>query len=243
VKVIQLNIHWDEFLERSVPFLEEEHPDVVCLQEVYERDLIRLAKKFGMQSVFAPMMLNASAEGTTAFQRSGVGILSRPPIEVATTRWYFGDGVHIPVHNREDRDTSLQPLLTCTIDCMGTPIVIGTTHFQKSWHGLPDDYQRERMERFLPVLTEAHPDILCGDFNIPRGTELYQVLHERLCDNVPSEYVNSIDPQLHRVHGLSYMIDYMWSSPRVRIQDVRQVCGVSDHCAFVGEVQLVPDTA
>ncbi len=98
------------------------------------------------------------------------------------------------------------------------------------------------MKKFLPLLTEARPDILCGDFNIPRGTELYHVLADCLYDNIPPEYVSSIDPVLHRVPNLSLMIDYMWSLERIRIENVRQVCGVSDHCAFVGEVSLTGRT-
>lgn len=243
VKLIQLNIERDKHLDRIVSFLEQEQPDIVCLQEVFEHDLTMFAERFGLQKAFAPMVLNqASAGASEEFFLEGVGILSRVPIERVSTGWYFGNGSGILNENTEERDTVYQPLLTvvCSID--GVPVVVGTTHFMKSWHGLPDDYQRERMKRFLPILEEACPDILCGDFNIPRGTELYHILHDRLCDNIPPECMNSIDPTLHRVPGLSLMIDYVWSSPpRVQVSNVRQVCGVSDHCAFVAE--LIPSSS
>lgn len=238
MKLIQLNIERDTHLDLIIPFLEHEQPDIVCLQEVFEYDLELLGEILSMQKAYAPMFIHPRSVGSTEYAVGGVGILSRMPIQEVQVRWYFGDGKNIPIHNEHERDTVHQPLLSCLLDIGGVQVNVSTTHFMKSWDGAPDDYQRERMKRFLPVLEDARPDILCGDFNIPRGTELYTVLCKQFKDNVPFEYVSSIDSKLHRMPGLSFMIDYMWSSSRVQCTNVQMKSGISDHCALMGEVSF-----
>lgn len=235
MKLVQLNMERDMHLARVVPFLEKERPDLVCLQEVFEEDLARIAGHFSMHALFAPMN-RTSRSGAAELCVQGVALLSREVWKSSDTYWYFKPSNTLPLADEADRRTSWQPLLLGGFDVGGVRYTVGTTHFMKSWRGDPDLFQRERMQILLPLLDMVRPDVLCGDFNIPRGTELYHRLAERFKDNVPLEYISSIDPVLHRVPGLSLMIDYVWTSARVYMSSVHMVDGVSDHCAIEGEV-------
>jgi endonuclease/exonuclease/phosphatase family metal-dependent hydrolase len=238
---LQLNIERDRHLPLVREFIGREEPDVVFLEEVLVSDAHEWAEQFGLHLSFAPMTYTPRTLGARAgeLEVEGVAILTRAAPERTVTEWYFGDEHSVPVHVEDDRDSVYQPLLGVAVPYQGTSLMLAVTHYMKSWNGAPDEYQRAHMESFLPALMRLSPDVLCGDFNIPRGTELYHVLREHLRDNVPLGYTNSLDPHLHRVPGLTFMIDYVWSSPRVEARNVTQVCGVSDHCAFVGEVVLL----
>ena len=47
---VEINRHWDVIL----PFLEREAPEVLCLQELFDRDAEMLAKRFGYDYIHIP---------------------------------------------------------------------------------------------------------------------------------------------------------------------------------------------
>lgn len=236
MKVVQLNVEGSKHLERWLPFLYAEEPDVVCLQEVFQSDLAHVGAQLGMQSVFAPMTEHVRFPDTDFYEVQGIGILARMPFLESAVRWYYGGTGAVPRHSLEDRDSVWQPLLSAMVHFDGVPYTFATTHFMKSWDGAPDAYQRKRLPMLLDILASHAHCVVTGDFNIPRGTDLYHVLARRYKDHVPPEYENSLDPILHRIPSLRYMIDYVWSTPEYCVRNVRMVCGLSDHCALVGEV-------
>jgi endonuclease/exonuclease/phosphatase family metal-dependent hydrolase len=224
-------------VDQVCAFLRAEDPDIVCLQEVYVSDLIDLQRRLCVHASFAPMTIREDArpnDGVHAYE--GVAILTRAPCLASHVHYYARSGDLPPVHHDRDRESPWQPLLSVTVPCRAGPLTVLTTHFMKSWDGKPDSFQRYRMQHLMHALA-GHPSfVFCGDLNIPRGTELYQVLAARYHDNVPSDHTSSIDPVLHRVPGLRLMIDYAWSTPEWRIPELQMVEGVSDHKALVGHV-------
>lgn len=116
---------------------------------------------------------------------------------------------------------------------------IGTTHFTWTPDGEADEVQRTDIESLFAVLEKQGDIIFTGDFNAPRGKEIFSRLAERYHDNVPSEYTTSIDSTLHRAGDLPHMVDGIFSTSGYAVQNVRMVCGVSDHCALVAEVRKV----
>jgi len=73
VKLIQLNIEGSRHLARVVPFLENEKPDIVCLQELNEKDVPHILDALGETAVyvFTPMVRRL-VEGNILIQGSGV---------------------------------------------------------------------------------------------------------------------------------------------------------------------------
>ncbi len=234
MKLVSLNMEHDKHLERVVPFLQREEPDVVCLQEVLEGDLSRLGVALGAQWHFAPMTRFTHEGHPRHGEVQGVAVFSRVPVLGHEVRYYFGGEGSVPDHCEDERDSVWQALVMVEVELSGKRVRIGTTHFMKSYHGAPDDYQRRRLPALLSVLEQYDSFVVCGDFNIPRGTELYYSFASHYVDRVPQHYASSIDPNLHRVPGLRYMIDYFWSTPDMSAEEVSMVCGVSDHCALVG---------
>lgn len=235
LKLITLNIEKNKHLEKFLPCIEQEQPDVLCLQELLERDVEYIASTLKMHKAFAPYCIHAE-DSAIPREVQGIGLFSKLSPKTAEARYYFRSEDDYATCDETYRDATAQPLLLVSLEKDDKTYHVGTTHFMKSYHGVPDTYQRARMMLFLECIAH-HPDVLfCGDFNIPRGTELYHVLRERYTDHVPPEYTRSLDPELHRRPDLEYMVDYIWSTPDYVAENVRMICGLSDHCAIVGEV-------
>lgn len=98
-------------------------------------------------------------------------------------------------------------------------------------------------QRLLPKLLEtlgSFPElILAGDFNAPRGGEVFGTIAARYKDNIPPEYKTSIDGGLHRAGKLEYMVDGLFTTPQYIASKVRLIDGVSDHMAIVAEINRV----
>jgi hypothetical protein len=72
--------------------------------------------------------------------------------------------------------------------------------------------------------------------NAPRGKESFSRLAKKYKDNIPPEYKTSIDQNLHKVKGIQFMVDGLFTTPSYKASDVKLVDGVSDHMAVVAEI-------
>ncbi len=237
LKLISLNIEKDRHLDRVAPFLEEQAPDVFCVQEIYENSIPTIAEALsGSAYVYVPMTRRPK-ENPPHMQ--GVAIFSRLPIKAQNVRYYAGLPPHVP--DSDDRDPSTynasnRMVVMCDVEKEGHLFRIGTTHFTWTPDGEPTDGQRGDMQSLLRILESAGEFVLAGDFNVPRGGELFGVLARRYKDNVPPDYTTSIDGNLHRRGQLNRMVDGIFSTPAYRVSNVEMICGVSDHCALVATV-------
>lgn len=232
IKIVSLNIEGQKHLETVKAFLAREGADVVCLMEVYESDLALIAREYPY-TIYAPNNVIDAVSGITL----GVAVLSKVAIDSSEILYcdgksretieVVGEGTHSPV----------------VVMARVGEYQIGATHFTWTPQASVTDKQRDHIERLL-ALTAGREVVLCGDFNIPRGSEMYRELAGRYKDNIPREIATTIDPDLHRanwqVRGrLALVVDYVWSTPRYSVRDVRVVSGVSDHCALVCDVSKV----
>jgi endonuclease/exonuclease/phosphatase family metal-dependent hydrolase len=242
IRLISLNIEGKKHLPEVFAFLSEEQPDVVCLQEVYEDDLPYLSEALGKEteSRFALMRLH-KREGILA--RHGNAILSRFPITKSDVRPYMlHDAGHIYFDNTDAETKSVSQdfnLLIADIAKEDSTHRIVTTHFPWTEDGRASDFQRTALLAMLKETERLGDFVLCGDFNAPRGGEIFGRLAQRYRDNVPLSYTTSIDPNLHRAGPLAFMVDGMFSTNGITVSDVTMHGGVSDHCALVGRVSSV----
>ena len=72
--------------------------------------------------------------------------------------------------------------------------------------------------------------------NAPRGNETFSRLEEKYKDNIPREYKTSIDQNLHKVKGIQFMVDGLFTTPVYKASNVKLVDGISDHMAVVAEI-------
>jgi endonuclease/exonuclease/phosphatase family metal-dependent hydrolase len=246
MKLVQLNVERNKHSDRVVPFLESQHPDVICLQEVMEDTIHRFAADLGLYVTFARMARLYGFESDVEGQWLGVGLLTRMEHRVRGIHQYVGPenvsecftkGTHD--HN-DDMNRLARKLIVA--DCGppdGAPITIATTHFTWSEQGLPSVEQRTHIVRLRHLLKHYEEYILVGDMNIPRGTGLFNELANGLTDNVPAATMTTLDQELHRKPGLMYVVDHLLTTAGYRAEHVRVVSGVSDHCALVADITPV----
>ncbi len=241
LKLLSVNIKWDLFTDRILDLIAKEQPDVLCLQEVLDRDLPAIERAFGATMHFVPMVRipghNLRVKESALM---GIAIGSKYPLTHICVTPYaqYHDGTAL------SEDEEVTPynrlLLSGVITAGGEDYRIATTHFTWTPHGFPDARQERDLAKLLPLLADLGDFVLCGDLNAPRGMATFAALAERYRDNIPPEYTTSIDPDLHRLKGSKQlMIDGLFSTPEYRSSDVALLFGVSDHAAIRAQIDRV----
>ncbi len=238
-KIISINIEKDKHHDTVLPFLQREQPDVVCMQEVYGNDAERYQYELGMKGIFGPMTLCPSRYVEGALHVEGVAIFSRHEISNVKVALYAGYAKYIPAYVDKDAKTYNHILLSCDVHKDNAVYTIATTHFTWTPNGDPDALQRKNLSALLRKLKELPNVVVCGDFNAPRGREIFDKLAKKYKDNIPREITTTIDPVLHRAPNLELVVDGMFSSKKYVVGNVRAETGVSDHKAIVGEIVVI----
>ncbi len=235
MKLVSLNLEGKRHLDKALPFLESESPDIISLLEAPE-DLTFWLKDRQYETTFAPMTIRTqSGEVFT----EGVIVASKTP--QLTEVFYYHKRTPEPVHYVHDdkRGTIAHPVLFSTINTLR----LATTHF--TWNPVgevADENQIHDMEALLSYLNTQPSHIFCGDLNIPRHhNHLYDLLIRHYQDAIPESYASSLDRNLHRVGSVpelsklfdSFMVDYVFTQPPFTATDTRLQFGVSDHAAVV----------
>jgi len=240
LKLISLNIEGSRHLELVLPFLKRQMPDVATLQEVNERDVPRVSQALGGADYYFIPMSRLLRDGT--FSVFGVGIFSRVRMAGENACYYDGNSASIPDSDFAKTDTynnNNRVLAICDIEKGGATFRISTTHFTWSKDGQPSDPQKTDMRKLLAILESSGEFVLTGDFNAPRGGEVFSMLADKYKDNVPSHYTTSIDGNLHRAGQLNLMVDGIFSTPGYEVSNVQMVSGLSDHGALVATVSKI----
>ena len=236
IKLISLNIEKDRHLDLVERFLREQAADFVCLQEVYESSMPRIAEAFGGSfSRYIPMTKRSRE---TPPQVQGIGIFSRFPTEI-DVRYYnrYGDSVPESVDGEPATyNITNRPLVICDVQKNGEHFGVGTTHFTWTPDSKASDEQRGDMHTMLDELEKLDDFALCGDFNAPRGGETFSMLAAKYKDAIPASYASSLDPNLHRAGHLQIMVDGLFTTPGYSASDVRLQFGLSDHAAIVATI-------
>ena len=244
IKLVSLNIEYYKHLDTVLPFLKSRAADVICLQEILERDLERFRSELKRPFIFAKTsdipIDDPQHKGDLIM---GDAIFSSLPIIKSGVEYY---AMH-SYDARSDVPEMLYPLANraltlCDVDTGGSVFRICTTHCTWTPNGKPNDVQRQDVRKLLSMLESKGEFVLCGDFNAPRGGEVFARLAEKYKDNIPAHYKTSLDPSLHRsgkTHPeelMDKMVDGIFSTPGYTVSNVEMVCGVSDHCALVATV-------
>jgi endonuclease/exonuclease/phosphatase family metal-dependent hydrolase len=236
LKLVSLNIQRDKHLDLVLEFFNNVKPDVVTLQEVFENDMVRLQEAMGAHAqVFAPMTRHVQYDSRVM----GVAILSRLPLRSHGIRVYGGEPHQLPELDQKNPKTWNNKnfcIAYADVEKENDIFRIGTTHLTWTPDGKPTDLQRTHTAAMLAALDGLEEFILTGDFNAPRGGEIWQQLATRYRDNVPANVTSTLDPHLHRVKGLEFVVDGIFSTPGYTVSGVEIVSGVSDHCALVATV-------
>lgn len=245
LKIISINIEGDNHSEEVKHFLLKENADVVCLQEIFEHEVLAYEKILGMKSLFMPMMYHHS-HGNKWEGKKVLGIAIFTKHEASFFyKYIFGDNKNIPSFESKyslfERNTTNIVLVWAEIlDENGVRYRISATHFTLTPLGKSTQYQLEDVENLISILNKSLGDfVLVGDLNAPRGGETFSRLASKYRDNIPLEYDTSIDPKLHRVKDLKRMVDGLFSTSEYLLTEVKFVEGISDHKALVANLQKI----
>lgn len=235
IKVVSVNIEGDNHFDTVLALLEREKPDVLCMQEVYQVDLPLFISKFAadyrylqLSTVSEPNPYRKATKGV-----EGIVIFSKLPINEFGSLYYESVPADVTVLDSRP-EGSRRGLIWIDVEQGGKIYRIATTHFTWSWKGEVTSLQRNDMKNLLQNLSTVMPSLLCGDFNAPRGNQIFDTLASHFVDTIPVEVTTTIDQRLHRVTGIQFVVDGFFTAAGYTASDVRVVDGVSDHCALVG---------
>lgn len=237
ITLFNLNIEGDKHIDRIIPYLQNNTPDVICFQEVFQADLPRFEIAFGMQSYFAPTM-NIQDENPFLSRKGiwGLALFLKKKIISFNTHYYVGKKSKTPRFIKENPNSGNRAVSWVTFENQDKIYSVATTHFTWSQNGNATEEQKINMQKLLFQLKRIEPFILCGDFNAPRGKEVFKMLSDTYKDNIPKETTSTIDSLLHREGDLNFVVDGLFTTPHYCVKHVRIISGLSDHkgiCATI----------
>lgn len=243
LKLVSLNIEGHRHLDKIIPFLQAEQPDVVCLQEVFEVDFPTIKHALNMEGQYLPM---ADVNRPTPHQSHhlgswGLAQFSRLPIVTQGHEYY----VKIPTENGalpeffagEDPNHIHRVVAWIEVEQADSLYRIATTHFTWSTAGEATPEQLEHIEKVIAITQSLGEVVICGDFNAPRGRATFERMAQVYTDNIPPEVTSTIDASLHKSgKEIPFVVDVLFSTPQYRVSDVKVVDKVSDHKAIVASI-------
>ena len=240
IRFTSINIEGDKHLKEVLSFLAGFKPDAVCFQELCEPAISFFEKELGMKGYFLPMLKYhvILQDQTSPIVAYGVGIFSALPVSGVRHDSYYDRFDDVPSFVIADETTTRRVLLRATIRKGEDSYTVATTHFTRTPDGSTSDKQREDLKNMLALLSDTPEVILCGDFNAPRGGEIFGKLAQQFKDNIPPRYLSSLDPKLHTLKDSKpLMVDGLFTTSQYRVTDVQLSSGVSDHLAVTALIE------
>lgn len=238
---LSLNIEGSKHLELVETLIRKHLPDIVTLQEVHEQDVPRLAEARGYAHRFESMASYTHNESGIAM-RKGLLIMWEHSLVLEDLQAY----PYVIAPDAEDASVVLRGpnqrnriLLVAELMKDGKQYRFATTHFTWTHNSSVDDAQREGLKKLLAILSRYDDErgvILSGDFNAPRGREIWDTLARKYHDNIPEDIETTLDQTLHRVKGLMCVVDGLFTTLGYTVSDVEIVDGVSDHKAILVKI-------
>jgi endonuclease/exonuclease/phosphatase family metal-dependent hydrolase len=241
LKIFCLNIEFDRHLDRVIPFLKAQKADVVLLQEVLVKDIPFLETALNMKSVSAYMNVR---QWKGVPQKSALVTFSALPILNSDSAYYRGDKDRLLlIHEGEAPEVvaekTARAILVTEVMKDGQLYRLINTHFTWSPKGQPTEEQHQNLETLFHLLSPLPDFILCGDFNAPRGTAIFDALASRYKDNIPAEVTTTIDKNLHRAGDLQLVIDGFFTTPPYYVESIDVLGNLSDHMGILAKVKIV----
>lgn len=238
LKLLSCNIEGEKHLEQVIPFLTSESADIICLQEVLEKDVPMIREAVGMTGEFVPCM-RMNEENYSAFPVGsvwGLLLLTNQFEYTIHVTPYVKQSEGLPNFGYKNPNAANRVLLVLELTKDDKSFRIITTHFTWTPNGQSSDLQKEHLDKMLAGLALYTDFVLCGDFNAPRGGEIWGKLASLYHDNIPENILSTLDPTFHRAKDIQLVVDGLFSTPEYIVSDVRLKDGVSDHMAIIATV-------
>jgi len=240
MKLISINIECNRHTDSVLDFLKNEKPDVVCIQELLEEEFEFYKKELGLNGVFQIWnYFRSPSYGDLMGKRQGVAIFTKEIIESGSV-FYAGSKENIlkpfDEYMSDENFQKNKAFVWANVKDGEGEFRIITTQLPVTKEGEVTPYQIEVMNSMLHHLESFEEFVLCGDMNAPRGRQSFSLITEKYKDNIPPEYKTSIDQNLHKVKGIQFMVDGLFTTPAYKASNVRLQDGISDHMAIIAEI-------
>lgn len=242
MRILSLNIEGHRHRDRIKDFFLKESFDVIFLQELFKND-VEFFKDCAdsTYTLFSPMIKRQDFRGEQQLTKSpieimGVGVFSKLPINWSATLFYSGSITKIPFFSTNENQNVNHIILAIDIATKNKKLRLATTHFTWSPEGQATDLQREHLTKMLQICETFKIDFICGDFNAPRGREIFARIEEHYTDNVPKDVTTTLDKNFHRAGDLQYVVDGLFTKPPLVMTHTKVHSGISDHMGVSGEL-------
>jgi len=235
LNIFSLNIELDRHFDRIIPFLKEQQPEVILMQEVLSKDLPYLENALGMNGIFTPMSLYPSGPSQNQL---GLCTFSRLPVIKKENHYYKGNRNN--PHWLEYKGPLEMPraIQMTEISKMDQTFSFINTHFTWTPDGKPSQQQHQDLEALFKSLDQFQEFILCGDFNAPRGSIIFDTLANKYKDNIPPNINTTIDKRWHKAGDLNLVVDGLFTTPKYQVKTIAIIDNLSDHCGILANVSF-----
>lgn len=245
MKLIQLNVWMGKILQPALQLIEDEQPDVVCLQEVMDtpekilipdlmfNSLGLIKERGGFDYEFFSPTLEMPIANTRA--KFGNAILSKFPLQNMQT--FFVHGAFNDDLGRKPHIPNSRNVQTATVAAPNPFTIVNHHGF---WEPTPmgSDVTTIVLHKVHSYIKELpRPLIMAGDFNVIPESNALRIFDSYLEDLTAAHHVDTTLSQLGKVSGVA--CDHIFVSPEVRVKtfQVNQRL-VSDHLALVLEFDV-----
>ena len=250
ISLVSINIERDRHLDALADFFRMTDFDAVALQEVLEKDVPFFERILGMEAFFTPVCVRVDRPGMPP-SIEGQALFAKH-IELRNAEFYAGEydtlWRHFSDTDIESIENVAKAISYVDVNKNGCLFRVGTTHFTWSVKGATSETQRKDIKRLVGKLETLGEFALVGDFNAPRGGEIFTELALKYKDNIPETYEWSLDTSIHyagrdrlekdaNALGLKgLMVDGLFTTPGYLAKNVQLHAGVSDHCAIAATI-------
>ncbi|MBP9781330.1 endonuclease/exonuclease/phosphatase family protein [Candidatus Woesebacteria bacterium] len=244
MKLLTVNIEGHKHVDLICNLLATEQPDVICLQEIFEADLPLFQKALQHEDQF--QVLYSPNANVLKQNQYGIAPMGKWGIALIVNRAFIQDSMHDFHQLFYAGEEQVVPefvgpysprrsLLVAQLGVDGQNFAVATTHFTWTPNGQASPQQYNDLKQLKLNLGNYNRFILCGDFNAPRGGEIYAQFAEGLIDHVPRDVLTTLDHTFHYAGMLNLVVDGVLSTPDIGSISTRVIDGVSDHKAIVVE--------
>jgi endonuclease/exonuclease/phosphatase family metal-dependent hydrolase len=235
VSIVTLNIEHDQHLAKIQNFFLQRQPNVILLQEVLRRDIHIFRDNLGYECIFTGLGF-VEVQGT--IEEIGLLTGSKLPILDSDVSYYFGNSEDLHLISLETITKMARAIIRIEVQSNGQTYCIANTHFTWTPDGKPTPQQHIDYKALLNILRPTPEFVLCGDFNAPRGTTIFDNLACIFKDNIPLEVTSTLDKKAHKAGHLNLVVDGVFSTPKYKLFNITVISDLSDHCAIYGEVAI-----
>jgi endonuclease/exonuclease/phosphatase family metal-dependent hydrolase len=244
VKLIQLNLWQGKLLRKVLPFLNEEKPDIVCLQEVTSskdighgflevNNLEQLLEDLGFPYHFFAPRFGYDLMHTKA--RYGNAILSRQPL--LDKQSFFTHGAYDDDYVHQYRKRNISLAQHATVELKGQTVHIFNHHGYHQFDPNGNETSIESLHNLAQWTDKfSGPRILAGDLNVWPQSPALESLNQRFINLTQEHRVRST---LNEFAVADVACDYILVTEDIKVHhfEVSEKI-VSDHKALILEFEV-----